>query len=102
MFRDNGGDDLSVSANGAFKFATKLASGAAYDVAVKTSPSGQSCSVASGSGTVGSADVTSVAVSCGTGNDGFSATYRSTDANGVASYDVTSADNGYGTQTLRC
>ena len=37
----------------------------------------------------------------GTGNNGFSVTYRSTDANGVASYDVTSAENGYGTQTLR-
>ena len=36
-----------------------------------------------------------------TGNNGFSVTYRSTDANGVASYDVSSADNGYGTQTLR-
>ena len=36
-----------------------------------------------------------------TGNAGFSVTYRSTDANGVASYDVTSTDNGYGTQTLR-
>ena len=37
----------------------------------------------------------------GTGNTGFSVTYRSTDANGVATYDVTSDDNGYGTQTLR-
>ena len=37
----------------------------------------------------------------GTGNNGFSVTYRSTDANGVASYDVTSPDNGPGTQTLR-
>ncbi|HXZ56401.1 MAG TPA: alpha/beta hydrolase-fold protein [Gaiellaceae bacterium] len=37
----------------------------------------------------------------GTGNPGFSVTYRSTDANGVASYDVTAAENGYGTQTLR-
>ena len=31
---------------------------------VKTNPSGQSCSVASGSGTMGSANVTSVAVTC--------------------------------------
>ena len=101
VLRDNGGDDLTVSANGPFNFATKLASGAAYAVTVKTNPSGQSCSVANGSGTIGSADVTNVAVTCGTGNNGFSATYRSTDANGVASYDVTSTDNGYGTQTLR-
>ena len=64
VLRDNGGDDLSVSANGPFAFATKLASGAAYAVTVKTNPSGQSCSVANGSGTIGSADVTNVAVSC--------------------------------------
>jgi S-formylglutathione hydrolase FrmB len=31
----------------------------------------------------------------------LSAIYRSTDANGVDSYDITSADNGPGTQTLR-
>ena len=101
VLRDNGGDDLTVTANGSFAFATKLAGGAAYAVTVKTNPSGQSCSVANGSGTIAAADVTNVAVTCGTGNNGFSATYRSTDANGVDSYDVTSADNGPGTQTLR-
>ena len=94
VLQDNGGDDLSASANGSFAFATKLASGAAYNVSVKTNPSGQTCSVANGSGTIGSSDITNVAVTCGTGNNGFNATYRSTDANGVASYDVTSADNG--------
>ena len=103
VLQNNGGDDLSVGANGPFSFATKLAAGGAYNVTVKTNPSGQSCSIANGSGTIGSADVTNVAVSCaaGTSNPGFSATYRSTDANGVASYDVTSRDNGAGTQTLR-
>ena len=101
VLRDNGGDDLTVTANGSFAFATKLAGGAAYTVTVKTNPSGQSCSVANGTGTIAAADVTNVAVTCGTGNNGFSATYRSTDANGVDSYDVTSADNGPGTQTLR-
>ena len=64
VLRNNGGDDLSVSANGSFNFATKLAGGAAYTVTVKTNPSGQSCSVANGSGTIGSADVSNVAVSC--------------------------------------
>ena len=36
----------------------------AYSVTVKTNPSGQSCAVSNGSGTVGSANVTNVAVSC--------------------------------------
>ena len=31
---------------------------------VKTSPAGQSCTVANGSGTVGSANITNVAVTC--------------------------------------
>jgi hypothetical protein len=101
VLRNNSGDDLTLTANGSFTFATRLAGGTAYNVTVRTNPSGQTCSVANGSGTIAGADVTNVAVTCGTGNNGFSATYRSTDANGVASYDVTSADNGPGTQTLR-
>ena len=64
VLQDNGGDNLSVSANGPFTFATALASGAAYSVTVKTNPSGQTCTVASGSGTIASANVTNVAVSC--------------------------------------
>ena len=49
VLQDNGGDNLSVSANGAFTFATRLATGAAYNVTVKTNPSRQSCSVSRGS-----------------------------------------------------
>src|SRR6185369_12634822 len=64
VLQDNGGDDLSVSGNGAFTFATKLPAGAAYNVTVKANPAGQTCTVAGGGGTVGSANVTSVAVSC--------------------------------------
>jgi Putative esterase len=66
VLQDNGGDDLSVSASGGFTFGTALASGSAYNVTVKTNPSGQTCSVANGSGTVGSAGVTNVAVTCTT------------------------------------
>ena len=66
VLQDNGGDDLSVSASGPFTFATALTSGSAYNVTVKTNPAGQTCSVASGSGTVGSAGVTNVAVTCTT------------------------------------
>ena len=66
MLQDNGGDNLSVTANGSFTFATALASGAAYSVTVKTNPSGQSCTVSNGSGTVAAANVTNVAVSCAT------------------------------------
>ena len=76
VLQDNGGDDLSVSASGAFTFGTGLTSGSAYSVTVKTNPAGQTCSVANGSGTVGSAGVTNVAVTCtanaaGSASDNF-------------------------------
>ena len=45
VLQDNGGDDLSVSSDGAFTFATPLVSGAHYDVTVKSDPSGQTCTV---------------------------------------------------------
>jgi len=61
---DNGGDALTVTANGAFTFATPLVSGAGYAVTVGTQPAGQTCTVSGGSGTVGTANVTSVIVSC--------------------------------------
>ncbi len=76
VLRDNGGDNLSVSASGTFTFATAVASGATYAVTVFTQPTSpaQTCTVASGSGTVGAANVTNVAVTCaattGSGSDG--------------------------------
>lgn len=63
VLQDNGGDNLAVSASGAFTFATKVNSGAAYSVTVMTQPSGQTCKVANGTGTA-SANVTNVAVTC--------------------------------------
>ena len=65
VLQDNGGDNLSVSASGSFTFATKLNSGATYSVTVMTQPTGQTCTVSSGTGTA-SANITSVAVACTT------------------------------------
>ena len=64
VLQDNGGDDLSVSSDGPFTFATRLVDGGAYNVTVKTSPSGQTCTTSGSSGTVASANVTGVAVTC--------------------------------------
>ena len=41
VLQDNGGDNLSVTANGSFTFPTQLASGAAYAVTVKPSRPGR-------------------------------------------------------------
>ena len=67
VLQDNGGNNLTVSANGSFTFTTALASGTAYSVTVSTQPSTptQTCVVTSGTGTV-SSNVTSVAVACTT------------------------------------
>ena len=67
---DNGGNALTVSTNGPFVFTTPIASGSTYSVTVGTEPNGQTCTVTNGSGTVGSADVTNVAVACTTNGGG--------------------------------
>jgi hypothetical protein len=67
---DNGTDSLVVSANGKFTFATALATGASYSVTVSAQPTGQSCTVTGGSGTVGTANVTTVKVACTTTSGG--------------------------------
>jgi hypothetical protein len=66
VLRNNGGDDLSVNANGTFTFASSLESGASYDVSIQTQPSGpaQTCTVTGSTGTIESGNIVSVAVNC--------------------------------------
>ena len=68
VLQDNGGDNLTIKANGAFTFTTTVASAGQYAVTVLTQPSNpnQTCTVANGSGTA-NANVTNVNVSCGVG-----------------------------------
>ncbi len=65
VLQNNGGDNLTISANGSFTFATLVASGATYNVTVLTQPStpAQTCTVTGGMGTA-TANVTSVQVVC--------------------------------------
>ena len=61
----DGSQTISPASNAtSFTFPTAVAVGASYSVAVQTQPSGETCSVSNGSGTVGSSNVTSVSVSC--------------------------------------
>jgi 6-phosphogluconolactonase (cycloisomerase 2 family) len=64
VLQDNNGDNLTVSANGTFNFATNVAYASPYSVTVLTQPAGQNCSVASGTGTMAQADITNVAITC--------------------------------------
>jgi 6-phosphogluconolactonase len=68
VLQNSGGNPLTVGANGAFTFSSAVATGGAYNVSVATHPSNptQTCTIIGNSGTVGSANVTSVAVSCTT------------------------------------
>lgn len=65
--QNNGGDTLNLKADGTFAFPTALATGAAYAVTVQSHSPGISCSVTSGSGTVGSANVMGTGVACNPG-----------------------------------
>jgi hypothetical protein len=61
----NGADNASPASGAtSFTFTALVAEGGAFAVSVKTQPSGQTCSVGSGSGTMGAADNSSVAVTC--------------------------------------
>jgi hypothetical protein len=65
--QNNGGDNLPVSANGSFSFATAVTDGSNYNVTVLTQPSSpaQTCSAgATGAGTIAGADITSVLITC--------------------------------------
>jgi hypothetical protein len=82
-----GGSDLAVMADGTYTFATPLASGMSYQVSLKTQPAlpRQICSVIDGSGTIGTADVSGVAVTC------------ITSARLTTLYSFTGGSDGYGT-----
>jgi len=68
VLQNNGGDNLTITGDGAFTFATAVANGATYDVTVLTQPSNptQTCTVAGGSGTA-SSNLTSIEVTCSGG-----------------------------------
>ena len=64
VLRNNGADDLTLSANGSFIFATQLAQGTTYNVTVFTQPAGQTCAVSNATGTIGAANITNANVTC--------------------------------------
>jgi hypothetical protein len=61
---DNGTNSLTLTGSGTFTFSKALPSGASYNVTVGTQPTGETCAVTNGTGTVAAANVTSVSVTC--------------------------------------
>lgn len=72
--QNNGGDDRSISTDGAFTFPTPVAAGSAFVVTVKTQPAGHTCTVGNGAGTMGSANVADVSVVCAVNSYGVGGT----------------------------
>jgi 6-phosphogluconolactonase len=67
VLENNGGDPLSVSANGSFIFATPVRLGVSYSVRVRTQPTAsppEMCSVTNGNGTIVGGAVTNIKVGC--------------------------------------
>jgi hypothetical protein len=66
VLRNNGGDDLAITGNGTFEFATPVSEGGSYLVSVHAQPvdPAQFCSVANEAGTVSGGPVTDVLVTC--------------------------------------
>ncbi len=71
VLQNNGGDNLSITADGTFSFATAVSSGAAYAVTVLTQPSGETCSLGSNASGNATSNVT-VAVNCSSSSNTFS------------------------------
>lgn len=66
VLQNNGSDNLTISANGDFLFATELLKGNPFAVSVLTQPRSpnQTCTVSGGSGTVPEEDVKNIEVTC--------------------------------------
>lgn len=66
VLQNNGGDDLTIFANGPLSFQTSLLPGSNYTITVKTQPASptQRCSIANNGGTIQSGDISSIRVHC--------------------------------------
>ncbi|MEP7297032.1 MAG: 3-carboxymuconate cyclase, partial [Burkholderiales bacterium] len=63
---NNGANPTTVLANGAFEFSTPVNFNSSYAVTVATQPTGQTCSVSTGTGAGVTANVTTANISCST------------------------------------
>ncbi|MBW0432396.1 hypothetical protein HGB47_02075 [Leptospira yasudae] len=64
ILQNNGGDSTTISANGSFKMTTPVADASSFNVSITGQPSGQTCYIAFPSGTIATADATSVLINC--------------------------------------
>lgn len=86
---NNSTDIITLTQNGVFKFNQPLADNAAYSVSVITNPATQVCSIANGTGTVKSANVTNISISCGSNS-------KSLTSISIPSLSIVGSINGFG------
>jgi sugar lactone lactonase YvrE/RNase P/RNase MRP subunit p29 len=80
----NGSDELTVaSGSSTFQFSSTVADGTAFSVTVKTQPTGKTCSISSGTGTMASAGFTSVQVTCAANSYAISGSISGLTASGL-------------------
>jgi len=101
VLQDNAGERLTVNSDGPFAFQTPLPDGASYRVTISSSPTGQTCTAAGADGTIASASVTDIVVTCTSSPGGMQVQSESTSPNGIAYYTFASPDDGGGTHILR-
>jgi hypothetical protein len=90
VLQNNGGNNLSRSANGLFTFSTSLDDGSTYVVTILTQPAGQTCTLASESGTISAANITDITVTC-TNNDSSAPVISDGSPSGTLDYGTTAA-----------
>jgi len=96
--QNNGGDALTISADGTFTFATPIAGDAAYTVTVKSHTPGEGCALSNASGRVSATNVTNVVVICAAGAESVVYSFGGTDGRAPsAGLIVDVAGNLYGT-----
>ncbi len=66
VLQNNGADDITMTSDGTFVFATELHRNVAYHVTVLSQPTDQTCEVTNGSGTIRNSNITNVTVVCTT------------------------------------
>ncbi|MFH1999478.1 MAG: hypothetical protein ABIK28_07340 [Planctomycetota bacterium] len=64
VLQNNGGDDLTLTEDGSFTFSEQLSDAADFTVTVLTQPSSQEVSITNATGTIASANIISVEVTC--------------------------------------
>ena len=64
VLANNGGDALTLNADGTFTFPNALPPGSTYLVTVQNQPATQTCTVTNGSGSITNANITNVTVNC--------------------------------------